>query len=102
MQEVDLILSGGTVVTMDSAFTLIYDGALAVKGTEIVAVGPSDTIKAAYSARETVDCSGQYVLPGLVNAHTHVPMTLLRGYSKGFERRRDQPVPAIRNSRKPA
>ena len=79
MENVDVILSGGTVVTMDADFTLIYDGAIAIRDAEIVAIGGQETIKAAYSAEEVVNCEGQYILPGLVNAHTHVPMTLLRG-----------------------
>jgi len=79
MQKVDLILSGGTVVTMNKAFDIIHDGAVAIRGTEIVAIGESTKIFAQYEALEIVSCQGQYILPGLVNAHTHVPMTLLRG-----------------------
>lgn len=79
METVDLILSGGTVVTMNRQFDLIPDGAVAVHGQKIVAVGARAQIEAAYQSDKTVDCRGQYVLPGLINAHTHVPMTLLRG-----------------------
>lgn len=79
MNQVDVLFSGGIVVTMDSDFTIIYDGAVAVKDTQIVAVGERESLAAQYEATEVVDCAGQYVLPGLVNAHTHVPMTLLRG-----------------------
>lgn len=79
MEKADVMLSGGIVVTMDSDFKLIYDGAVAIKGTEIVAVGEREQLAAQYEAEETVDCAGQYILPGLVNAHTHVSMTLLRG-----------------------
>ena len=79
MEKVDVILSGGTLLTMNTDFDLIFDGALAVRGTDIVAVGTSDEINAAFKADEVIDCTGQYILPGLINAHTHVPMTLLRG-----------------------
>ncbi len=79
MEQIDLILNGGTVVTMDQSFTVIYDGALAIHGAKIVALGSREDIAGRFEAAETIDCSGQYVLPGLVNAHTHVPMTLLRG-----------------------
>jgi 5-methylthioadenosine/S-adenosylhomocysteine deaminase len=78
-QQVDVILSGGTVVTMDTDFTIFTDGAVAIRGAEIVAVGERTDILKEYTADDVCDCSGQYVLPGLVNAHTHVPMTLLRG-----------------------
>lgn len=79
MEQVDVILSGGTVVTMDADFNLIFDGAVAVRDARIIAVGQRDKIVSQYSAGEVIDCSDQYIIPGLVNAHTHVPMTLLRG-----------------------
>lgn len=79
MEKVDLILAGGTIVTMNAAFDIVHDGALAIHGAKIMAVGTTAEIVARYEADETVFCQGQYILPGLVNAHTHVPMTLLRG-----------------------
>jgi 5-methylthioadenosine/S-adenosylhomocysteine deaminase len=79
VDKVDVILNGGTVVTMDADFRIFFDGAVAIRGRQIVAVGSSDEINAAYTADEVVDCTGHYVMPGLINAHTHVPMTLLRG-----------------------
>lgn len=79
MEKVDTILTGGVVITMNTDFDVFFDGAVAVRGSEIVAVGAVAEINAAYEAAEVVDCQGQYVIPGLVNAHTHVPMTLLRG-----------------------
>ncbi|XWX05187.1 amidohydrolase family protein [Aggregatilineales bacterium SYSU G02658] len=79
MPKVDIILSGGTVVTMDDQYTVIPDGAVAIAAEKIVAVGRRADILATYEASEVVACEGQYILPGLVNAHTHVPMTLLRG-----------------------
>lgn len=78
-QQVDLILRGGAVVTVNNAFDLFAQGALAIDGDTIVAVGPAEDVLASYEGRETVDCDGQVIMPGLVNAHTHVPMTLLRG-----------------------
>lgn len=79
METVDLILSGGTVVTMDETFSLYPDGAVAIRDERIVAVAPRKTLLDSCRAAEVLDCSGQYILPGLVNAHTHAPMTLLRG-----------------------
>jgi 5-methylthioadenosine/S-adenosylhomocysteine deaminase len=79
MKRADTILSGGIVVTMNRAFDLIYDGAVAIKDEKIVAVGAKDDILKAYSSDNIIDCTGKYITPGLVNAHTHVPMTLLRG-----------------------
>ncbi|HJW83775.1 MAG TPA: amidohydrolase family protein [Anaerolineae bacterium] len=79
MLTVDTILAHGTVLTMDEAHTLLEDGAVAIQGASIAAVGPSAQVLSAYQAGEVVDCSSCAVLPGLVNGHTHVPMTLLRG-----------------------
>ena len=64
---------------MDDAFTLYPHGAVAISGDSIVAVGSADVITKQYHAQELVDCMGCAVMPGLINAHTHVPMTLLRG-----------------------
>ncbi len=76
--RVDIILSGGAVLTMDARFSLFDPGAVAVRGDEIVAVGSADEIGTAYKAEEVIDCAGKVVMPGLVNAHAHSPMTLLR------------------------
>jgi len=79
MTEVDTILTGGSVATMNSDFALFTSGAVAIRDDVIEGVGPADQIAAAYTADEVVDCSGCAVIPGLINAHTHAPMTLLRG-----------------------
>ena len=77
--KVDLLLTRGAVVTMNGDFDVYPDGAIAVLGDSIVAVGLADELEADYQAEEIVECHGQVVIPGLVNAHTHVPMSLLRG-----------------------
>ena len=77
--KVDTILAHGMLVTMDDAFTLIDDGALAITGETITAIGSSDEILRDYSADRIVDCHNCAIIPGLINSHTHVPMTLLRG-----------------------
>ncbi len=79
MTTVDLLFTGGIVVTMDRRRSVFTDGAVAVRGQEIVAVGPSDQIARRFDAAEVIDCRGMIVAPGLINAHTHVPMSLLRG-----------------------
>lgn len=78
-ENIDLLLTGGTVVTMDAAWTIIADGAVAVRGREIVAVGPSAALAGRYAAAEVIDCAGCAIIPGLINGHAHVPMSLLRG-----------------------
>src|SRR5919197_5510534 len=76
MPACDIGLTNATILTMDDRWSLHRNAALAIAGDTIVAVGPD---AAAYDAAQTIDCRGRIVMPGLINAHTHVPMTLLRG-----------------------
>lgn len=75
----DLILTDGVVVTMNALGDLLSRGAVAIKGRDIVAVGPAEEVLGEWQANEVVDCEGAAILPGLINTHTHVPMSLLRG-----------------------
>jgi len=84
-EAIDLLLRGGTVVTMDRGFRVLEDGAVAVKGERILAVGLAAELAERYAAARTIDTRGRIVMPGLVNAHTHVPMTLLRGVADDVE-----------------
>jgi len=72
-------VAGGTVVTMDALHAIIDDGAVVVTGDTIVAVGPRSEVDARYAPTQTIDAKGKLVLPGFINGHTHVPMTLFRG-----------------------
>src|SRR5687768_14630921 len=78
-QQVSLIVTNGTVLTMDGAGRIVPGGAVAIDGREIAAVGPADEIRARFSAADTLDVAGHVVLPGLINTHTHAPMVLYRG-----------------------
>jgi 5-methylthioadenosine/S-adenosylhomocysteine deaminase len=78
-QNVDLIVSGGIVVTMDSGRAIHQDGSVAVRGDSIVAVGPRAEIEGRYQSPQVIDARGHLLLPGFINGHTHVPMTLFRG-----------------------
>ncbi len=78
-EKADLLVTGGTVVTMDGSRAIFDDGAVAVKGDTIVAVGPRVDLEARYAATQTTDAKGKLVLPGFINGHAHVPMTLFRG-----------------------
>jgi 5-methylthioadenosine/S-adenosylhomocysteine deaminase len=81
-QHVDLLLTHGTVVTMDPQRRVLEDGAIAVTGELIVAIGQSGPIEAAYEAANVIDARRALVLPGLINAHTHMPMSLFRGLAE--------------------
>jgi len=78
-RDVDLIVTGGTVVTVDAAGRVMENGAVAIDGADIAAVDTAAAIAKQFRGRETIDASGQIVLPGLINTHTHAPMVLYRG-----------------------
>jgi len=77
--EADTVLRGGLVVTMNESREILSPGAVALKGEQIVAVGPVDVIDTTVTAEGVINCSDHIVMPGLVNTHTHMPMSLLRG-----------------------
>lgn len=79
MTRVDTLLIHASVVTMDSSYSILRDGAVAVTADRISAVGPTDQLTSSYEAADIVDCTGLTIIPGLINAHTHAAMTLLRG-----------------------
>ena len=79
MIHADWILTNAIVLTMDDEFNLYEPGTVVVSGDSILAVGRQEEIQNAYQAENYLDCQGKILMPGLINAHTHVPMTLLRG-----------------------
>ncbi|WP_320175913.1 amidohydrolase [Maridesulfovibrio sp.] len=75
----NLIIKGSYILTQNEDRELIEDGAIAISGKTIAAVGKSADVEKEWVAEETVDCGKSVILPGLINSHTHVPMTLMRG-----------------------
>jgi 5-methylthioadenosine/S-adenosylhomocysteine deaminase len=78
-RSISLVVTGGTVVTMNAARQVLTPGSVAIESGAIVAVGEPAAIAAAYRGAETIDAAGAVVLPGLINTHTHAPMVLYRG-----------------------
>jgi 5-methylthioadenosine/S-adenosylhomocysteine deaminase len=80
--SVDLLITNATLVTMDNDHRVIEHGTLATRGDQIYYVGPLQNqipFMKGVQPKQTIDAQGKLVLPGLINAHTHVPMSLLRG-----------------------
>jgi 5-methylthioadenosine/S-adenosylhomocysteine deaminase len=77
--SVDLLITGGTIVTMDAARQVIENGEIAIRGDSILAVGAAPIFPKGVDAKQRIDARGKLLLPGFVNGHTHAPMTLLRG-----------------------
>ena len=78
-ERADLLVAGGTVLTVDANDTILPDGAVAIRDGAILAVGLRKSIERRFRSRRAIDAARGLVLPGFVNAHTHAPMTLLRG-----------------------
>ena len=78
-QNADLIVTHGIVVTMDGGRNIYQDGAIVLRGDSIVAVGARSGIESRFMAAQVIDAGGGLILPGFINGHTHVPMTLFRG-----------------------
>ena len=77
--EVDILIRNGVVVTMDGARTILYDGAIAIAGGRIAAVGPTSEVAARYSSKKTLDARRKAVLPGLIDTHHHFLQNFLKG-----------------------
>src|SRR5678815_1734110 len=73
-RQVSLVVTGGIVVTMDAAGRVIPNGAVAIDSTDIVGVDTAESIGKQFRGRDTIDATGQIILPGLINTHTHAPM----------------------------
>lgn len=76
--RVDVLITGGTVITMDSARRVIDDGAVAIRADRIVAIGSTAELTATYSARETIDAARKIVMPGLIDGHGHAGHGLIK------------------------
>lgn len=78
-EAVDLLVTGGKVLTVDAPGTVVSDGAVAIRDGAIVAVGPAGEVAERFAAVDTLDAGGCLVMPGLVNTHAHLAMNLFRG-----------------------
>src|SRR5271168_987299 len=78
-EKADLLITGGTVITMDAQRRVIDDGAVAIRGDSIVAVGSRAEIETRFEASKTIDARGALIMPGLINGHAHAAMSLFRG-----------------------
>ncbi|HEY0428377.1 MAG TPA: amidohydrolase [Pyrinomonadaceae bacterium] len=83
--DADLVIVGGTVVTMDKDRRVIEDGAVAVKNGEVMLVGKRAAVTKNLRAKQTINADGKIIIPGLINTHTHVPMSLFRGIADDLD-----------------
>jgi len=79
VKKVDKLLLNAHVICMDEGFRQYAKGGIAIVEDRIAALGFQDELQKEYQSDEVIDCQGKILMPGLVNAHTHLPMNLLRG-----------------------
>ena len=78
LETVDILITGGTVITMDSTRRVLEDGAVAIAGDRIVAVGPTRDLTVKYRAREVIDAARKIIMPGLIDGHGHAGHGLVK------------------------
>ena len=76
----DTLISGATLLTMDPQRRIIEDGVLGIRGQKIAWVGTRPELPGNFEARESLEMPGKVLMPGLINTHGHIAMTLFRGY----------------------
>jgi 5-methylthioadenosine/S-adenosylhomocysteine deaminase len=82
---VDTAIVGGTIVSMDKDRRIIEDGAIVIQKGKITNIGKRAEVMSKIRAKQTIDATGKVIVPGLVNTHTHVPMTLFRGIADDLD-----------------
>lgn len=82
----DILIRDALVLTLDAQGRSLSGGAVAIEGSRILALGPSEEIAAQVAPRETISAEGAFLLPGLINLHNHTPLMITRGMveDRGF------------------
>ena len=86
-ESADLLIDGGTIITMDPARRIIDDGAVAILGNRIVAIGTSAELQQRFRAREVIDAHRKIVMPGLIDGHGHAGHAMLKSLDADGEDR---------------
>jgi 5-methylthioadenosine/S-adenosylhomocysteine deaminase len=85
MQEIDTLILGGKILLLDSNNTELDQSAVAVNGTDIIAIGRTEELVQKYNAKKIIKAENSLVMPGFVNCHTHAAMTCFRGIADDLE-----------------
>jgi len=75
---VDILISGGAVITMDPGRRVITEGAVAVEGGRIVDIGGAEELNARHAAKRVIDAKHKIVMPGLFDGHSHAGHALVK------------------------
>ena len=85
MQEIDILITGGKALLLDSENTALDQAAIAINGSEIIAVGKAEELAKQFHAKKIINAKDSLVMPGFVNCHTHAAMTCFRGMADDLE-----------------
>jgi len=79
MESVDILIKNGLIVTINKQMDVIPNGAIAIKDGRIIQIHKTENLEKKFSAKKIFDAESKIVMPGFINAHTHIPMTYFRG-----------------------
>lgn len=83
--DVDLLIVGGTIVTMNADREVISNGAIAITKGKIDMIGTRRIVERNSRPKRVINATGKVIIPGLINTHTHVPMALFRGIADDMD-----------------
>ena len=83
--DVDLLIVGGTIVTMNAEREVITNGAIGITNGKIDIMGTRNIVVKNTRPKRTINAAGKVIIPGLINTHTHVPMALFRGIADDLD-----------------
>ena len=85
-ESVDILITGGTIITMDSARRVLDDGAIAIRGDRIVAIGPTRALTDRFTGRDRIDAKRKIIMPGLIDGHGHAGHGLVKSLGMDTEK----------------
>ena len=85
MQEIDIVITGGKTLVLDSNNTALDQSAIAINDSNIIAIGQTEELEKKYTAKKTINAKDSLIMPGFVNCHTHAAMTCFRGMADDLE-----------------
>src|ERR1035437_9846961 len=82
MENVDLIVKNATIITMNQDMKILAGHSLVIKGSEIKAIEPTESVFEKYDSHKIIDGQDQFVFPGFINTHTHLFQNNLKGLGR--------------------
>lgn len=80
----DILISGGTIITQNTTREIIQNGSIVISGSEIIDIGGTKELVDKYNPQKIITASGKFIFPGLINTHTHLFQTFIKGIGEGL------------------